>query len=120
MKFLTNPLTQIASFCIILISGDAFGGPYAMYLYHAALSLIPYGTIGVIAILLTFAGFLPRLAWLQLAGLLCMWASFIIFFYNSMQNVTNTFKEVLPLLTIILFIVINASVIKKFIQWKNS
>jgi hypothetical protein len=120
MKSLSNPFIQVFSFCIILISGDSFGGPYAIYVYHASLLGIPYGIAGVMGIALTLLSLIKKLSWLQVLGLLSMVVSLVLFFSKGYSNVSGTFKEVLPLLTLGLFALICVMVVKRYIQWKNS
>jgi hypothetical protein len=64
----THPITQIFSFCIILISGSYIGGPYIFFLYHAAQEGIAFAITGLLGITLCLASLVIYKSALQLAG----------------------------------------------------
>lgn len=118
ISLFSHPVTQIISFCIILVGSPYFGGPYGFFLYHAFLEVYPFAIIGVLAIGVTLISlFFPARGYMQLAGLLLMIASLAVFFLSS-QNFMNAaaIREVLPLLTLLLFITVAVLVTKKVID----
>jgi len=113
----THPITQIFSFCIILISGSYFGGPYIFFLYHAAQEGIAFAIIGLLGIILCLASMLVYKSGLQFAGTLIMLLSLVIFFWSPRwHNSSGTFNEPLPLATILLFIIISVLTISKIVN----
>lgn len=121
MQVLSNPLLQVISFSIILVGSPYFGGPYIFFIYRALLEGYTFAIIGIIAILVTLVSlFLPAKGYIQLAGLALMIASLAVFFLSS-QNFTNasTLRELIPLLTFLLFVVVVVLVSKKTITLIN-
>jgi hypothetical protein len=113
----THPITQVFSFCIILISGSYFGGPYIFFLYHAAQEWIAFAIIGLLGIILCLASMLVYKSGLQFAGTLIMLLSLVIFFWSPRwHNSSGTFNEPLPLATILLFIIISVLTISKIVN----
>ena len=104
----THPITQIFSFCIILISGSYFGGPYIFFLYHAAQEGIAFAITGLLGITLCLASLVIYKSALQLAGTLMMVLSLVIFFWSPIwHNSSGTFSEPLPLATVMVFLIIS-------------
>jgi multidrug transporter EmrE-like cation transporter len=113
----THPITQVFSFCIILISGSYFGGPYIFFLYHAAQEGIAFAIIGLLGITLCLASLIIYKSALQLAGTLMMVLSLVIFFWSPRwHNSSGTFSEPLPLVTILLFIIISVLTISRIVN----
>jgi len=113
----THPITQVFSFCIILISGSYIGGPYIFFLYHAAQEGIAFAIIGLWGIILCLASMLVYKSELQFAGTLIMFLSLVIFFWSPRwHNSIGTFNEPLPLATILLFIIISVLTISKIVN----
>ena len=113
----THPITQIFSFCIILISGSYFGGPYIFFLYHAAQEGIAFGITGLLGITLCLASLIIYKSALQLAGTLMMVLSLVIFFWSPRwHNSSGTFSEPVPLATILLFVIITVLTISKIVN----
>ena len=113
----THPITQVFSFCIILISGPYIGGPYIFFLYHAAQEGIAFAIIGLLGIILCLASMLVYKSGLQFAGTLIMLLSLIIFFWSARwHNSSGTFNEPLPLVTILLFIIISVLTISRIVN----
>lgn len=114
MKFthiLSHPIIQIASFCIILINGPYFGAPYAFYLYHAVQEGYAFAVVGVLAIIITLASAFVYRAALQLTGTLLMLISLAIYFIPpNGKNSYDGFIQVVPLITMILFVIITVMV----------
>jgi hypothetical protein len=121
MQVLSHPLLQVISFSIILVGSPYFGGPYIFFIYRALLESYPFAIIGTIAILVTLLSLiLPAKGYIQLGGLLLMIASLVVFFLSS-QNFMNasTLREIIPLLTLLFFVVVVAFVSKKTITLIN-
>jgi hypothetical protein len=113
----THPITQVFSFCIILISGSYIGGPYIFFLYHAAQEGIAFAIIGLLGITLCLASLVIYKSALQLAGTLMMVLSLVIFFWSPRwHNSSGTFNEPLPLVTILLFIIISVLTISRIVN----
>jgi hypothetical protein len=116
-NIITHPITQVFSFCIILISGSYIGGPYIFFLYHAAQEGIAFAIIGLLGITLCLASLVIYKSALQLAGTLMMVLSLVIFFWSPRwHNSCGTFSEPLPLVTILLFIIISVSTISRIVN----
>ena len=113
----THPITQVFSFCIILISGSYFGGPYIFFLYHAAQEGIAFAITGLLGITLCLASLVIYKSTLQLAGTLMMVLSLVIFFWSPRwHNSSGTFSEPVPLATILLFVIITVLTISKIVN----
>jgi hypothetical protein len=107
-NIITHPITQVFSFCIIIISGSYFGGPYIFFLYHAAQEGIAFAITGLLGITLCLASLVIYKSALQLAGTLMMVLSLVIFFWSPRwHNSSGTFSEPLPLATVMLFLFIS-------------
>jgi len=116
-NIITHPITQVFSFCIILISGPYIGGPYIFFLYHAAQEGIAFAIIGLLGITLCLASLVIYKSALQLAGTLMMVLSLVIFFWSPRwHNSSGTFSEPLPLVTILLFIIISVLTISRIVN----
>jgi len=116
-NIITHPITQVFSFCIILISGPYIGGPYIFFLYHAAQEGIAFAIIGLLGITLCLASLIIYKSALQLAGTLMMVLSLVIFFWSPRwHNSSGTFSEPLPLVTILLFIIISVLTISRIVN----
>lgn len=120
MKFvqiLSHPVIQIASFCIILISGPYFGAPYAFYLFHAVQQGHAFAVVGIIAILINLASAFIYRPILQLTGTILMVISLVIYFTPpNGKNSYDGFVQVVPLITMILFVIITVTVIQRNIS----
>jgi hypothetical protein len=113
----THPITQVFSFCIILISGSYIGGPYIFFLYHAAQEGIAFAITGLLGITLCLASLVIYKSTLQLAGTLMMVLSLVIFFWSPRwHNSSGTFSEPVPLATILLFVIITVLTISKIVN----
>lgn len=123
LQILSNPLAQIISFCIILVGSANFGGPYGFFLYRAGQEGYLFAIIGIAGIIITLISlFLQERSklTLQFSGALLMIISLLVFFFSS-QHFMNmyAFKDVLPLLTLFLFIAIIVLVTRQFFKMFN-
>lgn len=116
-NIITHPITQVFSFCIILISGAYIGGPYVFFLYHAAQEGIAFAITGLLGISLCLVSMLVYKSALQLAGTLIMLLSLLLFFWSPRwQNSSGTFNEPIPLATILLFLIISVLTISRIVN----
>ena len=116
-NIITHPITQVFSFCIIIISGSYFGGPYIFFLYHAAQEGIAFAITGLLGITLCLASLVIYKSALQLAGTLMMVLSLLLFFWSPRwHNSSGTFSEPVPLATILLFVIITVLTISKIVN----
>lgn len=111
INIITHPVLVIISFCLILISGEHFGGFFLLYILMA----IPHGGIHAILalvgtglILFSYAKykresklFIDIL--LNILGVFCLYASLLVFFYNSWDYNEGTFQQSVPLSSLALF-----------------
>lgn len=111
INILTHPVLVIISFCLILVSGEHFGGFYLLYILmaiphggiHAVLALIGSGLV-----LFSYAKynrqskvFIELL--LNILGVFGLYASLWLFFYNSWDYNDGTFRQTVPLISFALF-----------------
>src|SRR5258708_4544298 len=112
IKVVTHPALLISSFCLILISGEHFGGFYLLYLLLA----LPHGSIHA---LLAVAGIVLLLMnkkknssfqrykiqqLLYIAGAACQVLSLYLFFHNDNKGYNlGTFEQWVPLISLALF-----------------
>lgn len=114
IRIITNPYTLIISFLIIIISGEHLGNFYFTYLLLALPHFGIYAIlalIGIVLILITYhtkktnASLIEPI--LNLAGILLLLASVFIFFYTDDEHYNyGTFYQVVPQITLILFLII--------------
>lgn len=111
-NIISQPWVLIASFCLILISGEAWGGFYLMYILVG----IPHGVIhsiiaaiGIIILIIsnyTFSGTNSHRtkAVLNITGLSFLLIALFLFFYLDKSGYNSgTFSQTVPLITLILF-----------------
>ena len=116
-NIITYPIIQVFSFCIILISGPYFGGPYGFYLYHAVQEGLAFAITGLLGIVLCLLSLVIYKTALQLTGTLLMLLSLAIYFWPPhWHNSSGTFQEPVPLLTLLLFLIISALFIIKTVK----
>lgn len=123
LQFLSNPLVQVFSFCIILVGSANFGGPYGLFLYHAGMEWHIYAVIGIISVVVTLISFFlqdRKRYMVQFGGAILMVISLLVFFFGS-DNFMNmyAFRDAIPLLTLFLFIVIIILVSRRFFKVYN-
>ena len=114
-KILSHPYTLIISFLMILISGQHLGGFYMFYILLA----LPHGGVhslfalaGIIILLINYnqhdnekRSNIKML--LNLSGLAFLLVSIVLFFLNDRQHYNwDTFQQIIPISTLLLFIVI--------------
>lgn len=113
-QVLSHPVVQIISFCIILISGPYFGGPYGFYLFHAVQEGYAFAIVGVLAIIVTLLSAFVYRPTLQLSGTALMLASLAIYFTPPHgKNSYDGFVQVVPLITMALFVIIIILVVQR-------
>ncbi|HEX8331183.1 MAG TPA: hypothetical protein VF622_01105 [Segetibacter sp.] len=113
IKVVTNPITLIISFLLIMISGKSIGGFYVLYLVFALPFAQSYSLLGLAGILvLVFSRFIKlrgsRIrAITNLAGASLLFCSLALFFYNDVEKYNHgTFYQLVPLMTFVLFSII--------------
>lgn len=120
IKIFGHPLMQLISFCIILVGSASFGGPYMYFLYHAIQEILAYAIFGWMGIVVTLCAlfFIGRgAAVLQFIGLVLMVVSLLVFAFSS-EHFMNiyTFRQLVPVLTLGLFVAVSVFVVRKFIK----
>lgn len=120
IKTLTHPYLLIASFLLIVISGKHFGGFYIVYL---SMALFHFGIHAVLAlvgifILVTSQSIYRRRRLflietiLNMAGLLCLFLSLFLFFYNDAKQYNwGTFEQTVPICSLCLFVLLSVGFI---------
>ncbi|MEI6949856.1 hypothetical protein V9K67_21900 [Paraflavisolibacter sp. H34] len=106
-----HPRATIITFCLVMISGEAFGGPYLIYLLLALPHGGLYSLVGVGGILCLYIGHKiqgTKKHWvkpvLQLSGILLTILSLFIFFALDRRHYNyGTFEQTVPLVTLFLF-----------------
>ena len=111
---------QLFSFCIILVGSAYFGGPYIWFLFHAVQEAYLYAIIGWMGVVITFVGVFMRgrgMAVMQFIGLVLMLLSLLVFFFSA-ENFMNiyVYRQVVPLLTLVLFAVVVFFSVRKFLN----
>lgn len=121
IRILSFPLVQILSFCIILVGSPYFGGPYLYFVFGSFKEGYAYGILGMIGIVLTLISlFIKARGYMQVAGLIIMIASLVVFFFaSSWKNAKVTLLNLTALATLVLFMVVCAAVYIKIFRWKN-
>jgi len=123
IQILSGPAVQILSFCIILVGSPEFGGPYGFFLYHALLEAYVFAVIGVAGIIITALSFInngKKVIVIQFIGALTMIASLLVFFFSSDHFMNMyAFTQIIPLLTLFLFIAIVALITRRFFRMYN-
>jgi hypothetical protein len=110
--FLTHPVLIATSFCFIIISGEAMGGFYLLYLLfglmHGGLHSI-IGFAGIILLLIsTSLSDMKLRILLRIAGLCCMITSLIRFFTQPGGSYNfDTFYQTTPLISLGIFCILS-------------
>lgn len=111
INILTHPVLVVSLFCLTLISGQSFGGFYLLYILmalpHAGIHAI-FAIIGIGFILFSYGKFKRQSKFfidplLNMLGVFSLYASLILFFINSWSYNDQTFEQVLPVISFILF-----------------
>ncbi len=111
-KLFSHPLMQTLSFCILLVGSSYFGGPYGYFVLFGFLDLQFFAIMGMIGIVVTLISMMVRSrVYMQAAGLLLMLLSLAVFFFSSrgVQS-ASTMTQVLPLITLALFVSVTVCV----------
>jgi hypothetical protein len=129
-RIITHPLFIILIFCGVLISGEAMGGFYLLYIllglpYFAFHSIA--GIIGIVCLFFSYYSKKGTQPVLNIVGAICITASLVYFFLQPTGEYNyNTFSQFLPLLTVILFVIFllifiisNASLLSKKVNKKH-
>lgn len=110
LKIIGHPIFIVSSFLLILISGEAFGGPYILYVFlglphGAGYALFAAGGIVCLSVSLKhFAGKKYLSLLLQLAGIVLLLLSINSFFSNERLRYNDaTFVQTVPVLSLVLF-----------------
>lgn len=115
-----HPIIQVLSFSVILVGSPHFGGPYVFFLYRGGIEGYLYALLGLLAIIVTIIScFLVKAkrAAIQSLGTFLMVASLVVFFFSS-TNFMNmyAFRDLLPLVTLLVFFLIAIAVIRQFFK----
>lgn len=116
-NILEHPLTQLLSFSILLVGSAYFGGPFIWFIYHAVQEMLLYAIIGSTALVITFVSIFiggNKRVLIQFIGACLMVLSLLIFFFSS-EHFMNmyVYRQVLPVLTLLLFITVVVIVTQK-------
>lgn len=112
LKIIGHPVLIMSLFMLILISGEAFGGPYLLYLILGLPHGVDYAVIGFLGLVCLFVSYKifrgKGRNWLKptlnLIGILLLLLSLYIFFINDrMRYNYNTFSQSVPMVSLILF-----------------
>ena len=113
IQWLANPIIQIISFCIILVGSNDFGGPYGFFIYRASKEGDGFALVGAAGIIITLISLIVSYkirSVVQFSGLVCMIISLAMFLSDK---TTVAFRDILPLLTLLLFITVMIMVTRK-------
>lgn len=118
MRVLTHPFFVVLCFCCVIISGEQMGGIYLFYILlglpHLVLHSV-FGVLGIALLLIAYRHHLKRTFFLRVAGAVFMRVAGAVFMIASLlyfflqQNGSynyNTFHELLPVSTLIIFTVV--------------
>lgn len=124
LKFIGHPVVVITVFLLIMISGEAFGGPYLLYLilgapHGAAYSLTAIAGIALLCLTLTklkikFISFI-----LTFAGIVLLFCSIVLFFQGDrLRYNEDSFVQTVPKFTMVLFgFCTLCSLLLRSLQW---
>ena len=111
LKAFSHPFLLIASFLLVLISGEHFGGFYAIYLLmalpHGGIHAI-LGSMGIILLIFGYYRYKRTYKYLiepliNVIGAGCLIFSFILFFSRDKGYNDGTFEQLVPQISLILF-----------------
>ena len=119
-KILTSPIVQIIVFSWILVGSDYFGGFYLYFLVGGLSGGEAYAITGCLGIAVLAVQQFYSKKILQVIGTTCLIGSLLLFYFGHVNGPKQiSFTEILPLLSLISFCVIQALVLLKLIRWKN-
>jgi hypothetical protein len=110
LNFFTHPIILIVSFLIIMISGEHFGGFYALYILLALPHGGPHSVLALLGIMLLILsnatnnkrGLIRNL--LNVFGSILLVLSIVVFFYIDKEGYNyGTFYQTIPVITLLLF-----------------
>lgn len=120
LKIFSHPLMQLFAFCILLVGSPYYGGPYIFFLYHAVQEILAYAVLGWMAIVMSacavfFSG--RGVAVLQFIAAVLMFVSLVVFIFSS-ERFMNIYvwRQLVPILTLLLFVGVMILVVRKFIK----
>lgn len=110
---ITHPYTLIISFLFILISGEHLGGFYAFYLLLALPSAGIHSLLAFAGIILLIVnhyqrngGVFSSKAWAVVGAFLLLASLMVFFLQEGGQYNWGTFFQLIPLLTIAIFVIL--------------
>jgi hypothetical protein len=116
-RFVTHPLILLASWSLVLISGEHTGGPYIMYLFLGFPKAFAYSVLGYITILILLLSVIfikkksPAFGYpmLNLMGSVVSFVSITAFFIGDKTGYNyGTFYSLVPLITVAVYLTILA------------
>ncbi|MES2331162.1 MAG: hypothetical protein V4539_16275 [Bacteroidota bacterium] len=117
LQFFSHPLMQLFSFSIIMVGSSNFGGPFIYFVFFATAQGYGYAVTGMLGIALTIVSTVMRANRslnVQLSGLGLMCLSFGWFVIGNRARAGM--RDVLPFLTILLFVGVCVAVVTKGIE----
>jgi amino acid transporter len=111
LKIIGHPVLVMSMFLLVLISGQALGGPYMLYLILGLPQGADYAVTGVIGLICLFVSYKiyrgENKHWIKpvlgLFGILLLLFSLYIFFYkDKMRYNYNTFEQSVPIISLAL------------------
>lgn len=112
LKITGHPIAIICSFLLIMISGEAFGGPYILYIFlglpHGAFyALTAAGGIALLSLSLALHDGHKKInlkSWIIITGILLLLSSLYFFFqHDRLRYNHDTFLQTVPSITLLLF-----------------
>ena len=117
LNILTHPVLVLTFFCLILINGENIGGFYLLYILlalphagaHALLALA-----GVALLLFSYGKYKGASKYLiepllNVVGVFLLYLSLWLFFFKTWEYNDGTFRQVIPVASILLFVLISLS-----------
>ncbi len=115
-RIFSHPLMQLISFSILIVGSAYFGGPYIYFLFHAIQEGYLYAIVGVLAFLTTLVAIFYSNRYIQITGLALMLLSLTIFFIGGKLANTYAFRDLVPFVTLALFVAVSATIAVKFFR----
>src|SRR5439155_27050777 len=115
-KIITHPLTVVISFIVIVISDEQFGGFYLLYLLMGLIHGAIHSVGGFLGIALLLFSNIKSKQWsrniisacVNLSGVILLWLSLFLFFYNDKSNYNiSTLYQLLPQILLLVFLSIS-------------
>lgn len=115
-RIFSHPLLQLVSFSILIVGSAYFGGPYIYFLFHAIQEGYLYAIVGVLAFVTTLIAIFYSNKYVQITGLGLMLLSLAIFFIGGKLANTYAFHDIIPFITLALFVAVSATISVKFFR----